>query len=80
MSSAINHKKRIRYSEKMKGGAYRASSRKAFYRDTYKRKNWSLRSFFSRLLRRETSDQNRAIAEKTARLKARVENGEDSAG
>ena len=42
MSSAINHKKRSRYSEQRKGGAFAASSRRAIYNDAYRKANQSV--------------------------------------
>jgi len=54
MSSAMNHKKRSRYSHKIKGGAFNASSRRAFYRDTYSRNG---RGFLSRLFHRRSPKQ-----------------------
>lgn len=42
MSSAMNHKKRSGYSYHMRGAAFRAQSRKAYYRDGVKKANRGL--------------------------------------
>lgn len=62
MSSKMNHKKRPRYSESMKGGAFRASGRQAYYRELPNKANAGL---LSRLFHRKTPQQSGAVKEIT---------------
>lgn len=54
MSSAANHRKRSHYSHQAKGAAFSASSRQAFYRDTYDQRN---RSILGQLFHRRAPKQ-----------------------
>lgn len=59
MSSAINHKKRSRFSEHAKGGAFAASSRRAFYNTAYDRNNLNALGALGRMFhRRSPKDAN----------------------
>lgn len=42
MSTYANHRKRSRYSEHNKGGAFRAAARQAYYRDGIENRNRGL--------------------------------------
>ena len=63
MSSAVNHKKRSRYSEKIKAAAYRAESRKAYYRTGYDRSNRSILGRMASMLHRRAPRESSAAAE-----------------
>lgn len=52
MSSAINHRKRSRYAEQKKAGAYRAQRRQAFYRETYDRRNRGILGVLGKMFHR----------------------------
>lgn len=54
MSSMMNHRKRSRYSESKKAGAYKAQSRQAYYRTAYDDHN---HSFLYRLFHRRAPRQ-----------------------
>lgn len=55
MSSKMNHRKRSRYSYQMKGAAYSAASRQAYYREMPKKANAGL---LSRLFHRRAPKQS----------------------
>ena len=55
MSSKMNHKRRSRFSEYNKGGAFRAAARQAYYRDGVDNKN---RSLLGRLFHRRAPRQD----------------------
>ena len=57
MSSAINHKKRSRYSHQMRGAAFRASSRQAYYRDVNDRRNRGALGILGKLFHRRSPKQ-----------------------
>ena len=57
MSSAMNHRKRSRYSEQRKGAAFRAQSRQAFYRDGVNRANKGVFDRLKALFHRKTPKQ-----------------------
>ena len=57
MSSAMNHKKRSGYSYNMRGAAFRAQSRQAFYRDGAKKANLNVFARLKALFHRKTPKQ-----------------------
>ena len=66
MSSKMNHRKRSRYSEHMKGGAYHAQSRKAYYRFAGDYNNRGVLGLLGRLFHRRVPKQNASSQEKSA--------------
>jgi len=63
MSSKMNHKKRSRYSEQIKGAAFKASSRQAFYRTAYDNHNMNIFGRMAAFLHRKTPQQSGAVKE-----------------
>ena len=60
MSSKMNHKRRYRYSEHNKGGAFRAAARKAYYRDGVDTHNRGALGLLARMFRGRTPQKNAA--------------------
>ena len=60
MSSAINHKKRSRYSEQIKGGAFRAEASRTFYKTALDNRNRGVFSRMARIFHRKAPKQNAA--------------------
>ena len=57
MSSAMNHKKRSRYSEQVKGGAFAAPSRRAFYNTARDNSNRSVLGRVAKMFHRRAPKQ-----------------------
>lgn len=57
MSSAMNHKKRSRYSEQVKGGAFYAQSRRAFYNTSRDSGNRSILGLMAKAFHRRAPKQ-----------------------
>ena len=63
MSSAMNHKKRSRYSEQRKGGAFAAQSRRALYNTSRDNSNRNALGILGRMFHRRAPKHVNTIKE-----------------